>query len=98
MMNGNENDSFDADSELSYEETVERFTKNPESFSYEAKVDLLDEIIRRMDNSEALIDDLANDVKLGTRLIKELKAKLVEVETEVTDAFKDLEDTASAGE
>lgn len=70
--------------------------QNPDGFLYEAKVDLLDEIIQRMDNSEASIDDLATDVKLGTRLIKELKAKLAEVETEVTDAFKDLEDNASA--
>jgi len=44
------------------------------------------------DNSETPIDKLAEDVKLGARLIKELDKKLKQVETEVKDAFKELED------
>ena len=42
--------------------------------------------------TETPIDALAEDVKEGVRLIKELDAKLRSVETEVRDAFKDLED------
>lgn len=92
MIIENENNDSGVDSEVSFEDKVKQFQQNPDNFSYEAKVDLLDEIMKRMDSSEASIDDLASDVKLGTRLIKELKAKLAEVETEVKDAFKDLED------
>jgi len=43
------------------------------------------------------MNDLVSTIAIRAQLIKELKAKLTEVETEVTDAFKDLEDTASAG-
>jgi exodeoxyribonuclease VII small subunit len=59
--------------------------------SYEQKVEKLDEILTRLDNSETPIDKLAEDVKLGARLIKELDKKLKQVETEVRDAFKELE-------
>ena len=52
----------------------------------------LDEILSRLDNSETPIDKLAEDVKLSARLIKELDKKLKQVETEVRDAFKELED------
>ncbi len=65
---------------------------NIESMTYEQKVARLDEILTRLDNSETPIDRLAEDVKLGARLIKELNAKLKQVETEVRDAFKELED------
>jgi exodeoxyribonuclease VII small subunit len=67
---------------------------NQDSFNdltYEQKVEKLDEILTRLDNSETPIDKLAEDVKLGTRLIKELDKKLKQVETEVRDAFKGLE-------
>ena len=60
--------------------------------TYEQKVEKLDEILTRLDNSETPIDKLAEDVKLGTKLIKALGKKLKEVETEVRDAFKELED------
>ena len=63
--------------------------------SYEKKVEKLDEILSRLDNSETPIDKLAKDVKLGARLIKELDRKLKQVETEVQDAFKELEDDDS---
>ncbi len=59
--------------------------------SYEQKVAKLDEILIRLDNSETPIDKLAEDVKEGARLIKELDKKLKQVETEVLDAFKELE-------
>ena len=68
--------------------------ENPDSLSkltYEQKVEKLDEILTRLDNSETPIDKLADDVKLGARLIKELDKKLKQVETEVRDAFKELE-------
>jgi exodeoxyribonuclease VII small subunit len=59
--------------------------------TYEQKVEKLDEILSRLDNSETPIDKLAEDVKLEARLIKELDKKLKQVETEVRDAFKELE-------
>jgi exodeoxyribonuclease VII small subunit len=59
--------------------------------TYEQKVEKLDEILTRFDNSDSPIDKLAEDVKLGARLIKELDKKLKQVETEVRDAFKELE-------
>ena len=60
--------------------------------SYEQKSEKLDEILNRLDRSETPIDELAEDVKLGAKLIKELDKKLKKVETEVKDAFKELED------
>lgn len=59
--------------------------------TYEQKVEKLDEILTRLDNSETPIDTLADDVKEGARLIKELGQKLKKVEAEVMDAFKELE-------
>lgn len=59
--------------------------------SYEQKVAKLDDILIRLDNSETPIDKLAEDVKEGARLIKELDQKLKQVEAEVMDAFKELE-------
>ncbi|BCS51768.1 exodeoxyribonuclease VII small subunit [Geobacter sp. SVR] len=59
--------------------------------TYEQKVARLDEILTRLDNSETPIDKLAEDVKEGARLIRELDMKLKQVETEVLDAFKELE-------
>ena len=59
--------------------------------TYEQKVEKLDEILTRLDNSETPIDKLAVDVKLGARLIKDLDKVLKKVETEVKDAFKELD-------
>ena len=59
--------------------------------TYEQKVEKLAEILTKLDNSETPIDKLAEDVKEGTRLIRELDKKLKQVETEVLDAFKELE-------
>ena len=64
---------------------------NIDELTYEQKVEKLDEILTRLDNSETPIDKLAEDVKLGARLIKELDKKLKQVETEVRNAFKELE-------
>ena len=60
--------------------------------TYEEKVQKLDEILTRLDNSETPIDKLAEDVKVGAKLIKELNTKLKQVEMEVRDAFKELEE------
>ena len=62
--------------------------------TYEEKVQKLDEILTRLDNSETPIDKLSDDVKLGAKLIKELSKKLKTVEMEVRDAFKELENEA----
>ncbi|MEI8039360.1 MAG: exodeoxyribonuclease VII small subunit [Verrucomicrobiota bacterium] len=48
--------------------------------SYEEKVAILDEILERLDHAVTPIYKLAEDVKLGARLIKELDAKLKQVE------------------
>ena len=48
--------------------------------TYEEKVQKLDEILTRLDNSETPIDKLSEDVKLGAKLIKELSQKLKQVE------------------
>ena len=63
-----------------------------EKLTYEQKVEKLDELLTRLDNSETPIDKLAEDVKLGARLIKELDRKLKQVETEVRDAFQELDE------
>jgi len=65
--------------------------KTLSKMTYEQKAEKLDEILNRLDRSETPIDKLAEDVKMGARLIKELDKKLKKVETEVKDAFKELE-------
>ena len=59
--------------------------------SYEEKVEELEAILRRLDDAETPIDTLAEDVKKGASLIKELDHKLRDVETQVRDAFAELE-------
>lgn len=59
--------------------------------TYEQKVERLDSILKRLDNSETPIDKLAEDVKEGARLIKDLDKKLKQVEADVLDAFKELD-------
>ena len=59
--------------------------------SYEEKVDRLNRILTQLDNSETPIDELADNVKEGVRLIKEMNEILRKVEMEVKDAFKELE-------
>ena len=58
--------------------------------TYEEMVTKLNAILSRLDNSKTPIDKLAEDVKEGTRLIKELQARLKSVETQVRDAFAEL--------
>ncbi|NQT71802.1 MAG: exodeoxyribonuclease VII small subunit [Chloroflexi bacterium] len=79
------------DDELTYEQRVQQYQTDPASFVYEDKSFLLDEILERLDNSETPIDKLAEDVKLGSMLIKELGKKLKQVEMEVQDAFKEID-------
>jgi len=69
-----------------------------EKMTYEQKVEKLDELLTRLDNSETPIDKLAEDVKLGVGLIKGLNRKLKEVETEVRDAFQELDEKQEGGE
>ncbi|MCC6640354.1 MAG: exodeoxyribonuclease VII small subunit [Deltaproteobacteria bacterium] len=63
---------------------------------YEEKAKRLDEILERLDDSQTPIDELARDVKEGAQLIRELGQKLNEVETEVRDAFQELDASAPA--
>ncbi len=60
--------------------------------TYEEKVEHLEKILERLDDSRTPIDELAEDVKQGATLIKELDRKLREVETQVVDAFKELDE------
>ena len=59
--------------------------------TYEEKVKELEAILRRLDDAETPIDTLAEDVKKGASLIKELDHKLRDVEAQVRDAFAELE-------
>lgn len=68
-----------------------------EAMSYEQKVTELEAILKRLDEGETPIDQLAEDVKRGAQLIKELDSKLRAVESEVKDAFAELDD-ADGGE
>ncbi len=61
--------------------------------SYEQKVTALEAILKRLDDGSTPIDQLADDVKKGAKLIKDLDTKLREVEAQVRDAFKELEET-----
>ena len=71
--------------------------ENIDRLTYEQKVEKLDELLTRLDNSETPIDKLAEDVKLGARLIQELDRKLKQVETEVRDAFQELDEKQGKG-
>lgn len=66
--------------------------------SYEEKVEELEAILRRLDDADTPIDTLAEDVKKGASLIKELDHKLRDVETQVRDAFAELEAVQSSSE
>jgi exodeoxyribonuclease VII small subunit len=65
--------------------------------TYEEKVARLEEILRRLDDSKTPIDELARDVRAGAALIRELDARLRAVETEVRDAFAELEADGEPG-
>ncbi len=60
--------------------------------NYEEKFKELQDIIDKLDRQETPIDELAEKVKRGTALIKELNHKLKAVEKDVRDAFKELEE------
>ncbi|MDP8209741.1 MAG: exodeoxyribonuclease VII small subunit [Candidatus Stygibacter australis] len=60
--------------------------------NYEEKFKELQGIIDQLDRQETPIDELAEKVKRGTSLIKELNQKLKAVEKDVRDAFKELEE------
>ncbi len=59
--------------------------------TYEEKVEQLEQILERLDDSKTPIDELAEDVKRGAALIRELDGKLREVEAQVVDAFEELD-------
>ena len=67
-----------------------------DKLTYEQKVAELEAILKRLDDASTPIDRLAQDVKEGARLIKELDRKLREVETQVRDAFRELEERDDA--
>ena len=61
--------------------------------TYEQKVEELDNILRKLDDSEIPIDELGNKARIGAQLIIELQQQLKSVETEVQDAFKILDES-----
>ncbi|MCF7920379.1 MAG: exodeoxyribonuclease VII small subunit [Candidatus Cloacimonetes bacterium] len=62
-----------------------------EKINYEEKFQELQKIIDSLDRQETPIDELAEKVKRGAALIRELNKKLNAVEKEVRDAFQELE-------
>jgi exodeoxyribonuclease VII small subunit len=67
--------------------------ENLNNLSYEQKTEQLDLILTKLDNSSIPIDELAVNVKTGANLIKELSKKLQNVETEIMDVFKEIEES-----
>ncbi len=67
--------------------------KTQQGKTYEQKVEELDSILRKLDDSEIPIDELGKKAKVGALLIVELQQKLKSVETEVQDAFKILDES-----
>ena len=67
--------------------------KNKQDKTYEQKVEELDDILRKLDDSEIPIDDLGQKARTGAHLIVELQKQLKSVETEVQDAFKILDES-----
>ena len=61
--------------------------------TYEQKVEELDSILKKLDDSEIPIDELGEKARTGAKLIVELQHQLKSVETEVQDAFKILEES-----
>ena len=61
--------------------------------TYEQKVDELDSILKKLDDSEIPIDELGKKARIGAQLITDLQKQLKSVETEVQDAFKILDES-----
>lgn len=61
--------------------------------TYEQKVEELDSILKKLDDSEIPIDELGQKARKGAQLIVELQQQLKSVETEVQDAFKILDES-----
>lgn len=59
--------------------------------SYEEMVAELEAILKRLDDGSTPIDDLADDVRRGAKLVKALDQRLRNIEMEVKDAFQELE-------
>ena len=67
--------------------------KTQQEKTYEQKVEELDGILKKLDDSEIPIDELGEKARTGARLIVDLQQQLKSVETEVQDAFKILEES-----
>ena len=67
--------------------------KTQQQKTYEQKVEELDGILKKLDDSEIPIDELGEKARTGAKLIVELQHQLKSVETEVQDAFKILEES-----
>lgn len=67
-------------------------TDKQEQPTYEEKFERLEGILARLDSGKTPIDQLGRDVNEGAQLILELNAQLREVETNVADAFRKLEE------
>lgn len=65
--------------------------------TYEQKIEELDDILKKLDDSEIPIDELGAKARTGAQLIVELQQQLKSVETEVQDAFKILDESFDKG-
>ncbi len=58
-----------------FEEMIEQFNQDPGSISLEAKVDLMDEVMKRVVDDETSDNDRSKYMELGDRIMKEITGR-----------------------
>lgn len=61
-----------------------------EEISYTEAFDKLQEIVKQMENADISVDDLSENIKTATKLIKICKDKLTKTEEEVNKTISEL--------
>ena len=67
-----------------------------ENLEYKNSMDRLESILTRIDNSEMGIDELSDQVKKATELLKKCRQILLKTEQNVQDALDSLEQETGA--
>lgn len=65
---------------------------NLDELTYEEKEKRLEEILERLDRSETPMDELANDAREASLLIKSMKATLKSAQAEIVQVLEELND------
>ena len=65
---------------------------NTENLEYKNSMDRLESILTRIDNSEMGIDELSDQVKEATELLRKCRQILLKTEQNVQEALNSLED------